>query len=455
MKKAWESFTTGGLQFAKTKHDRKVVLLTNKMSVILTLLMFIFSLMAPIQGLYDILFFSIPFGILFAIIPFFQRMGWLKFSKYLFTFSPIVCVICVCLHNSLQMGDRFFFLTTATIPLLVFNHKLKMYLLFLLNAAVFIFIDWYQSTHEPLKKISVLQEKEYWYFTILGVFSILYWVIIYFRSDNEDYERELEKKNDVIEEKNKDILSSIHYAKRIQRALLASDSLLKNHLPQHFIFYKPKDIVSGDFYWGDETPDGKFLLLTGDCTGHGVPGAFMSLLNISIIHELTFSQNISRPDLLLNAQRDAIIQSLNPEGSDELSRDGMDCVLCSFDFRNKKLEFACANNPLWLMRNGEITEFKADKQPVGLSAGVKKEFGLHTIDLQTGDIVYTFTDGFADQFGGDKGKKFRYAQLKEKLITIANLRMEEQVSVLEKTFNDWKGDLEQVDDVLLIGIKIS
>lgn len=258
----------------------------------------------------------------------------------------------------------------------------------------------------------------------------------------------------IIEEKNKDILSSIHYAKRIQRALLASDTLLKNHLPEYFILYKPKDIVSGDFYWADEAPDGKFLLLTGDCTGHGVPGAFMSLLNISIMHELTFSHQLSRPDLLLNTQRDAIIMSLNPEGADEQSKDGMDCILCSFDFPNKKVEFALSNNPLWILRNGEIIEYKPDKQPVGLYEGEKKDFTLHSASIQTGDIIYTFTDGFADQFGGPKGKKYKYSQLKEKLLSINSERMDEQKCILEKTFEDWKGDLEQVDDVLIIGIKI-
>lgn len=265
---------------------------------------------------------------------------------------------------------------------------------------------------------------------------------------------EIQIQSGIIEEKNKDILSSIHYAKRIQRALLASDTLLKNNLPDYFILYKPKDIVSGDFYWADEAPDGKFLLLTGDCTGHGVPGAFMSLLNISIVHELTFSHRLSRPDLLLNTQRDAIIMSLNPEGADEQSKDGMDCILCSFDFPNKKMEFAMANNPLWILRNGELIEYKPDKQPVGLYEESKKDFTLHTVQLQKGDIIYTLTDGFADQFGGPKGKKFKDSQLKEKLLEICNHPLDQQKIILEKTFEDWKGNLEQVDDVLVIGIKI-
>jgi serine phosphatase RsbU (regulator of sigma subunit) len=270
----------------------------------------------------------------------------------------------------------------------------------------------------------------------------------------EERTHEITLQKDIIEEKNKDILSSIHYAKRIQRALLASDNLLNNNLPEHFILYKPKDIVSGDFYWADVAPDGKFLVLTGDCTGHGVPGAFMSLLNISIMHELTFGRNLSRPDQLLNTQRDAIIMALNPEGTDEVSKDGMDCVLCSYDFKNKKVEFACANNPLWIIRDKQVMEFKADKQPIGLHEGPKTNYTLHEVQLQTGDIVYTLTDGYSDQFGGPKGKKFKLSHLKEKLVEICDKPLSEQKEILERTFEQWKGDLEQVDDVLLIGIKI-
>ncbi len=455
MKKFWATFSAGGAQFARSPHERKTILLINKMSVILTLMMIMFSLFGPLLGLWDVLLFSVPYGIAFSLTPFFQRKGWIIFSKYFFSFTPVLCLFTVCVHNSAQMGDRFFFITTSTIPLIIFRKKLDTFLLFMFNVFAFFVTEWYQATHAPLKQLPADMEKKYFYFTIMSVFAITYFVIRYFRDDNEDYEKELVIKNDEISEKNKDILSSIHYAKRIQRALLASDTLLKSNLPEYFLLYKPKDIVSGDFYWADETPDGKFLLLTGDCTGHGVPGAFMSLLNISIMHELTFGHRISRPDLLLNTQRDAIIMALNPEGADEQSKDGMDCVLCSFDFKGNKVEFACANNPLWVLRNGEMIEFKPDKQPIGLHEGLKKDFALHSVDLQKGDIIYTFTDGFADQFGGAKGKKFKYSQLKEKLIEIKSSPLSEQKKILEKTFEDWRGKLEQVDDVLLIGIKIN
>ena len=266
--------------------------------------------------------------------------------------------------------------------------------------------------------------------------------------------RALEGANAEIAQKNKDITDSIQYAKRIQRALLASDTLLKKNLPEYFVLYKPKDIVSGDFYWANFV-SGKFLIITADCTGHGVPGAFMSLLNISLLNEITLQRKITSPDLILNNVREQILSILNPEGTETESKDGMDCMLCSFDMKNNKLEFAAANNPLWILKNGasEIEEYRPDKQPVGFHS-VYKPFSLQTATLAKGDIVYSFTDGFADQFGGPKGKKFKYKQLEELILASAHLPMHEQKNVLEKSLASWQGELEQIDDVLVIGIKI-
>ncbi|HET6993143.1 MAG TPA: SpoIIE family protein phosphatase, partial [Bacteroidia bacterium] len=261
--------------------------------------------------------------------------------------------------------------------------------------------------------------------------------------------KEINLQKEIIEEKNKDILDSIHYAKRIQGALLASEQMLRTHLPEHFVLYKPKDIVSGDFYWMSESQNKELFLLAGDCTGHGVPGAFMSLLNISILHELTTGNKLNSPDKILNEQRKLIISALNPPGS-ETSKDGMDCVLCKFDFNKHLLQFACANNPLWIIREGKLIEFAPDKIPVGVHEGINQDFSLQETDIRKGDQVYLLTDGFADQFGGPRGKKFKYKQLKEKLIEIADKVMEEQKIILEKIFEDWRGELEQLDDVLII-----
>lgn len=225
-----------------------------------------------------------------------------------------------------------------------------------------------------------------------------------------------------------------------------------------FILYRPKDIVSGDFYYAQahkgSNANEVFYLATADCTGHGVPGAFMSMLGVSALNEAIIEKNITQPHEILADMRNSIISSLNPEDSEEEAKDGMDCVLCAYDFEQMKLNFAAANNPLWLIRNGELKEFKPDKIPVGKYGDELQPFTLQTIDLKKGDIVYTFTDGYADQFGGPKGKKFKYKHLQEKLLENHTLSLEEQKKNLGTIFENWKGDLEQVDDVLVIALKI-
>lgn len=256
-----------------------------------------------------------------------------------------------------------------------------------------------------------------------------------------------------LEEKNKEILDSITYAQRIQSALLASESLLKKNLPEHFVLFKPKDIVSGDFYWACEA-HGKFYFVIADSTGHGVPGAFMSLLNISFLNEAINEKAIEKPNDVLNYVRQKLIAALAIEGSDEGGNDGMDCSLMVFDSSCKKMEVCCANNPIIIIRNNEIIEIAADKIPVGKSIKNNQSFILQTIELQKDDKLFAFTDGFADQFGGPKGKKLKYKQLCQTLIENKDLPLQKQKENLLNLFTSWKGNLEQVDDVLIAGIKI-
>lgn len=257
----------------------------------------------------------------------------------------------------------------------------------------------------------------------------------------------------LVEEKQKEILDSIHYARRIQLALLASDNLLRTHLPDHFVLFKPKAVVSGDFYWATPSPDG-FVYITADCTGHGVPGAFMSLLNISKLSQTVNENKIDRPDLVLNHVRSEIISALNPKDSLEESKDGMDAVLCKLNIRDMKLEYAAANNAFYIIRNGNLLTCKPDKMPVGKGHNDTSSFTYNEIALQKGDTIYTFTDGYADQFGGAKGKKYKYKQLEDFLLSIAHETMEIQKQKLDETFELWRGKLEQVDDVCIIGVRV-
>ena len=235
----------------------------------------------------------------------------------------------------------------------------------------------------------------------------------------------LDSQNRIIEENQKEILDSIQYARRIQFALLASDTLLQKHLPEHFVFFKPKAVVSGDFYWAIPTEAG-FIYITGDCTGHGVPGAFMSLLFITTLRQTITEYNIQRPDLILNRVREEIVKALNPEGSKVESRDGMDAVVCLLDASKRKLMYAAANNSFYIVRNNALLNCKADKMPVGKSVEEPVDFSYNEIQLEKGDMVYTFTDGFADQFGGPLGKKYKYKQFENLLLSVCGLTMQEQ-----------------------------
>lgn len=293
--------------------------------------------------------------------------------------------------------------------------------------------------------------------SIIGVILLL----ISLRSNNQRrkankllsiQKAEVEKQKHLVDEKQKEILDSINYAKRIQTALMANSKLLKDNLNDHFVYFRPKDIVAGDFYWAARLPD-SFIYITADSTGHGVPGAFMSLLNISKLND-AINQRITRPDLVLNEVKDGIIKALNPEGSSEESKDGMDAILCRLDFRNMKLQYAAANNSFCIIRDKTIINCKADKMPVGKSHDDSNLFTYNEIALQKGDMIYTYTDGYGDQFGGPEGKKFMHKQLRSILTEIADLPVQEQEKMIHQRFETWKGDLEQVDDVLVIGVRV-
>ncbi len=257
----------------------------------------------------------------------------------------------------------------------------------------------------------------------------------------------------LVDEKHKEITDSINYAERIQRSFLATKELLNENLKQYFVLFKPKDVVSGDFYWATKLSNGNFLLATADSTGHGVPGAIMSILNISSLEKAVI-QGLLEPAEIFNHTRNTIIERLKKDGSENGGKDGMDCSLISFDFENSKLTYAAANNPIWIVRGNILIELDADKMPVGKHDRDGASFMQQEIKLETGDIVYTLTDGMPDQFGGPKGKKFMYKRLKELLVSIAHQTMQEQKEVLEAALNDWKGDLEQVDDICLIGVRV-
>ena len=257
---------------------------------------------------------------------------------------------------------------------------------------------------------------------------------------------ELKQAHDIIADKNKEIVDSINYAWRIQSALLTSDKLLKENLSEYFVLFKPKDIVSGDFYWSTKHADRSYVAVC-DSTGHGVPGAFMSILNTSYMNEAINEKGIKEPNEVFNHVRRRLIENISQDGQ----QDGMDGILLCIE--NDTLTYAAAHNAPVLISKAGIEELGADKMPVG--KGEKADsFKLHKVNAKKGDMLYLYTDGYADQFGGPNGKKFKYKQLEEKLLAISQWPLAEQKKILERTFDEWQGNLEQIDDVLVVGIRL-
>ncbi len=267
----------------------------------------------------------------------------------------------------------------------------------------------------------------------------------------EQQKEEITSQRDQIAEQNKSITDSIVYAEKIQSAVLPPERLLQETFPDSFIYFKPRDIVSGDFYWINEKGN-QLVVVAADCTGHGVPGAFMSMLGVAFLTEIVNKMEDLHANLILDQLRDQVIKMLHQKSGERKSKDGMDIALCIFDKDRKKMQFAGAFNPMYILRNGEIEQIKGDRMPIAQYVK-EKPFEMHELEIQKGDIYYIFSDGYADQFSEDTGQKFKYKQLRELLVSIQNEPMPKQREILDNRFQKWKGNIDQIDDVLVMGIK--
>jgi serine phosphatase RsbU (regulator of sigma subunit) len=292
-------------------------------------------------------------------------------------------------------------------------------------------------------------------FILIGLFVVSVFSIQVFRS----YQRKkrdnvlLEIQKAEIEKQKEEITDSIKYAKRIQTAILPSNQLAQEILTEHFILFRPRDIVSGDYYWMNKVGN-KVIIAAADCTGHGVPGAFMSMLGVSFLNEIVNKNNTWQAHLILNDLRREVKRTLGQTGKEGEAKDGMDIALCVIDFEEMKLQYAGAYNPLYLFRAGELIEIKADKMPIGIYVKEKESFTNNELDLQKGDTFYIFSDGYADQFGGPTGGKFKSKPFKELLGKIQDKNMADQREILNKNIDDWRGDIDQVDDIIVLGIRV-
>ena len=292
-----------------------------------------------------------------------------------------------------------------------------------------------------------------------GFFGILLLTVLILRSHNRQIRQrkllaiqneEISAQKDIIAAKNEEIVESIQYARNIQQAILPPARLVHTYLEKSFIFYLPKDIVAGDFYWM-ERRNNKIFFAAADCTGHGVPGAMVSVMCHNALNRSTREFNLTDAGAILDNTRQLVIEEFSK--SEQQMKDGMDISLCAIDIHTLDLSWAGANNPLWVIRDGELMETKADKQPVGNHISMRP-FTSHQISLQKGDRIYVFTDGIQDQFGGPKGKKFKVAQLRSLILSLQEKPISAHHQFIMEAFQSWKGELEQVDDVCMIGVEI-
>jgi sigma-B regulation protein RsbU (phosphoserine phosphatase) len=250
----------------------------------------------------------------------------------------------------------------------------------------------------------------------------------------------------------REIAQSLKYASYIQQAIFPTKSLINKFIPEHFIFYQPREIVSGDFYYVSGRND-KVIIAVGDCTGHGVPGAFMSILGITFLNDIISRGNSCGAGSILNQMREHIMKALCQTGEETEQRDGVDLAMCILDTQKNILNYAGAFNPVYIIRDQNLIEIAGDKMPVGVGAEEERPFGNHMHELKNNDAIYLFTDGFADQFGGPSGKKFKYQPFRDMLIRVSPLPMPEQKSRIKQTFDTWKGNHWQLDDVLIFGFR--
>ncbi len=264
---------------------------------------------------------------------------------------------------------------------------------------------------------------------------------------------EISSQKDELETKNKNIIDSIRYAQRIQEAVLPSNREFHRHFKESFVLWKPRDIVSGDFYWLAPKHD-KVYLAAADCTGHGVPGAFMSIMGIAFLNQIIGSSHMKNAAEILNQLRHFVITAINKEQGETVNKDGMDLALCIYDFKKMQIEYAGAYNSLYIVRNGELLETKADRMPIGVHSKDAISFKNKIVDIKKGDKVYIFSDGFVDQFGGPKEKKFMSKRFKRLLLEIEDKNMAQQKEILWQRTIEWRGKIEQIDDIIIIGILI-
>ena len=462
----WRRISRNGLYDHESVIEYRSIIFLNR---ILSLAPVVMLFYVPIEVFYngwELVPMSLLLSGIFAlplVLIRYRRFWVAKISVFLLT---QVFVFFAGLFVGKSAGNFITFIPIVLMGVLLFNQNWIRLLSFILVVSVFLLQDYCFALVEP--SVAVSEENKKIFSTIFMVMGMLmnFMIGYYLIGVNDEYESVISGQKALLEMKNQEITDSVNYAQRIQEAYLPDPPVFSKLFPESFLLFKPKDIVSGDFYWVYGVKNGDEYLVfaaVADCTGHGIPGALLTIICCNALNEVVVSGKEYDPGRILDKTRDIILTNLKSH-QDGGRNDGMDISLVALASRPVEpdnylaLQWAGANNPLWIIRNGnggvaELVEVRPDKQPVGKFVN-PTPFTTHQIEVNSGDTIYLFSDGFQDQFGGSKGKKFKAANLKSLLLSIQHMPMREQHETLLARFDSWKGEIEQLDDVCMIGLKI-
>lgn len=446
----WHKLSRIGLREDESVMEFREVILINRLMIFIPLIMAVYiPIEIFINGLKMIYAVS-SMVFLFMATLVFHHYRWFKFAKYYLYLISSLFIVFMGVSVGKGINNHVMFMPILLVGVIIFKTNVDRIVIFIITTFFYLLQQYLFNNVSPIADISSEVRASFTIvFFIMGML-IVFVIGYYFMGINKEYESIIVSQKEGLELKNKEITDSITYAKRIQTAILPSDEIISSHLKEYFVLYMPKDVVAGDFYWIEKIGD-VVLFAAADCTGHGVPGAMMSVVCNNALNRSVREGNLTDPGKILDKTRDIIIDELSKSGEDV--KDGMDISLVALNTKLLELKWAGANNPLWLLRDSSIVEFKADKQPIGKHIN-STPFTTHVTQLHKGDLIYIASDGFQDQFGGPKGKKFKASQLKEYLLKNANKNLQQQKDSLREAFLKWKGNNEQIDDVCIIGVKI-
>lgn len=461
----WNKVVNHNVENIAEEWDKRNMRLMNSLIFLLSILSIILSVVSFSVGIIEssLLTFGV-FLLTMSHFLFFYKLN-ITFIKVYFCFMPILFAFLLAVFFiGKGGGDKYYILNTFILPLVVFKKRIHYIPIVIFNILCFLLIVYFQNEISPYFTFPAENYQYYFLLTTILIFLFSYLIISLFKKEIFSFQKTIYNQRKALENKNNEIVDSLIYAKGIQEAILPSQLYLKTLFENGFILYLPKDIVAGDFYWIEKNNDNIYFA-AADCTGHGVPGAMVSLVCEKALDQSLREHHLSNTNDILEKTSELVSATFSK--SEREIKDGMDISICNLNLTNNLLQYSGANNPLWVISSREnlttesvcksleidglyLHEIKATKRSVGNSYN-KEPFALHTIQLYKGDRVILLTDGYPDQFGGEKGKKFKYLPLK-KLVLQTNFS--DLKSVLEEEFNNWKQNLEQVDDVCVVCYEI-